>query len=162
MSDWDSRRCYVNAALLLGLCNLVIPDRLNQALLLLCPLWSLAVLLHTAAREYQGFWAGVLLALGYPFLVLLADEGYTALYVVLFAWFATGRDERGAWLALAGACWLGVLGGVAGCVAKHARIGLNVACFAALVLAVAGSRRLAGFRYKVVAPRPANNAAGEV
>ena len=50
--------CYVVAALLLALCNLVAPDRLEQALLLLCPLWSLAVLMHTAAREYQVCWPG--------------------------------------------------------------------------------------------------------
>ena len=99
-----------------------------------------------------------MLALGYPFLVMLADEGYTAVYTVFFAWFATGRDERGAWLVLSIVAWLGVLGGVAGCLAKHARVGLNVACFAALVLAVAGSRRLAAFRYKVVAPRTPQNA----
>ena len=71
---------------------------------------------------------------------------------MLFAWFATPRDERGVWLALGAAGWIGVLGGVAGCLARHGRVGLNVACFAALVLAVAGSRRLSGFRYRVLAP----------
>ena len=75
----------------------------------------------------------MLLAAAYPFLVLLADEGYTAVYTVLFAWFATPRltpsvrDDRGVWLVLTVAAWAGVLGGVGGAIAQHGRVGLNVA-----------------------------------
>ena len=147
---------YLNFALLIGLAHLLAPHMHRNALLVFSPLWSATLLLHAASRGGAWGCVGAGLAMGLPSVVLIDDPWFSASYLAAFALFATDRDDRGLWLALQLACWVAILAGAAAFALRLERAGLHVASFAAVALAMMGSRRFHGLRYKVVPSRLAN------
>ena len=145
---------YLNVALASGLGLLFLPSAGEALALMICPIWSVAVLVHAFSGDTALLSAGIALAMTYPVLVLAHDFQLYAVYLLIFAGFVSRgfwRDQRGVWLVLCVACWLGVLAGVAGLLVFPNRPGvLEAASLSGLALAVVCTRRLARFRYKIV------------
>ena len=135
---------YAACGLLLGLCNLLVPDGVGACVLVLCPAWTLALALHALADPDPAWrWLGLLSAQLLPFVVLLRDPLFVGFYLAVFAAFASGRF----WAALHGppfvlvcACWFGLLSACAlSVLAPHPRAQLSVAVFFALAAAIVSS-----------------------
>lgn len=148
---------YLNCALLMGLAHVLTPHRQAQALLVFSPLWAATLLLHAAAVGGARGCLGAGLAMGLPSAILIDDATFSVAYIAAFAAFASDRDDRGLWLAFQAGCLCAMGAGLAGFAFRHERAGLHVASFAVVVLAMIGSRRFGGLRYKVVPSRPAND-----
>ena len=146
---------YLNVALASGLGLLFLPSAGETLGLMVCPVWSVAVLFHAFSGDMALLSTGVALAITYPILVIVHDFQLYAGYLLLFAGFVSRgfwREQRGVWLILCVACWIGVLAGVAGLLIFRDSPGvLEAASLSGLALAVVCTRRLARFRYKIVA-----------
>lgn len=146
---------YLNVALGSGLSLLCLPSAAQTLAWAVCPVWSVAILAHACAGDALLLGCGVALALIYPIVALVRDPQLDAGYLLLFAGFASRgfwRDQRGVWLIGCVICWAGVLAGAAGLLIFRDRPGvLEGASLSALGLAVVCTRRLARFRYKIVA-----------
>ena len=149
---------YLNVALAFGLGQLFMPSASETLALMICPVWSVAVLFHAFSGDTPLLSTGIALAMAYPVLVIVHDCQLYAVYLLLFASFVSRgfwREQRGVWLILCVACWLGVLAGVAGLLIFQGMPGvMEAASVSGLALAVVCTRRLARFRYKIVAAPP--------
>ena len=147
---------YLNVALGSGLSLLCMPSSAQTLGWMVCPVWSVAILAHACSGDTLLVGCGVALAMIYPVLVLVRDPQLYAAYLLIFAGFASRgfwREQRGVWLIVCAICWAGVLAGVAGLIIFRDRRGvLECTSLSALLLAVVCTRRLARFRYKIVAP----------
>lgn len=147
---------YLNVALASGLGFLFLPSAAESLALMLCPIWSIALLFHAFSGDTALLSTGVALAMAYPVLVIAHDVQLYAVYLLLFSGFVSRggwREQRGVWLVMCVACWLGVLTGVAGLLIFPDRpVVLETGSISALILAVVCTRRLARFRYKIIGP----------
>jgi hypothetical protein len=143
---------YMNVGLMSGLLLLAAPLSGQFVGMVVCPVWSTAVVAHGFAGDNLSFTGGYLLALFFPVVLLVRDFQLYAVYLLLFALFASRgfwRDQRGVWLVLCVLCWAGVLTGVGGLLVFETRPGiLEAGALSAIGLAVVCTRRLSRFSYK--------------
>jgi hypothetical protein len=143
---------YLNVGLISGLSILALPASGPYIGMLVCPVWSTAVVAHGFAGDNVSFAGGHLLSLLFPVVLLVRDFQLYAAYLLLFAVFASRgfwRDQRGVWLILCVLCWAGVLAGAGGLLVFELRPGiLEAGALSGLGLAVVCTRRLSRFSYK--------------
>jgi hypothetical protein len=143
---------YLNVGLISGLSLLALPSSGRYIGMLVCPIWSTAVVAHGFAGDNLSFAGGHVLSLLAPVVLLARDFQLYAAYLLLFSAFASRgfwRDQRGVWLVLCVLCWAGVLAGAAGLLVFEARPGiLEAGALSGLGLAVVCTRRLSRFSYK--------------
>ena len=143
---------YLHVGLISGLLMLLAPLSGQVIGMVVCPVWSTAVVAHGFAGDNLSFASAHLLSLFFPVVLLVRDFQVYAAYLLLFALFASRgfwRDQRGVWLILCVLCWAGVLVGVAGLLVFETRPGiLEAGALSGLGLAVVCTRRLSRFSYK--------------
>jgi hypothetical protein len=143
---------YLNVGLFAGLSLLALPLSGPYIGMLVCPIWSTAVVAHGFAGDNLSFAGGHVLSLLFPVVLLVRDFQLYAAYLLLFAVFASRgfwRDQRGVWLVLCVLCWAGVLAGVGGLLVFETKpVILEAGALSGLGLAVVCTRRLSRFSYK--------------
>jgi hypothetical protein len=143
---------YLNVGLISGLSILALPASGPYIGMLVCPIWSTAVVAHGFAGDNLSFASAHLLSLLFPVVLLVRDFQFYAAYLLLFALFASRgfwRDQRGVWLILCVLCWAGVLAGAGGLLVFETKPGvLEAGVLSGLGLAVVCTRRLSRFSYK--------------
>ena len=94
---------YILSSLALCLCHLMAPVYTHSCLLLLLPIWTVAVALHAVGmRDLAWLCLGLLTGLLLPFALLVSDVLFAAFYLVVFTVFASGRF----WHALSGVSFI--------------------------------------------------------
>jgi hypothetical protein len=115
---WAIPGGYALCGLGLGLCNLIAPGYIQSCAHLLCPLWTLALALHTMCVSLQPgsgevwAWGGVLTVLLLPFVIMVAAPAFVGFYLLVFSAFVSGmfwRRLQGAHFILVWVCWGGLL-----------------------------------------------------
>jgi hypothetical protein len=144
---------YVTCGLSMSLCNLFAPWACREFAHVLCPIWTGTLLLHAAAQEPVWRWCGLLVALFLPFVLLLGDALFVAVYLAAFSLFAVSD----CWSVIHGpafivACACACAGVASAClstVADHPRVQLSIGGFCAIVSAIVCTTRLARTAYRV-------------
>jgi hypothetical protein len=145
---------YTCAAILMLLGNLLVPHWLHHAAILVSPIWSVSLLMHTATQGSLWFWLGLCLLLITPLLVILHDISFVVAYILGFSVFVAGsviHHQRGVWLVVVCFCGLVVTTGGVLAIAwpQKANAPLMVSCFTSLVLAVVCTRHCTGVKFTV-------------
>jgi hypothetical protein len=147
LPGWTAQAIYGGCGLLLGLCNLVAPDYIQPCAHLLCPAWSLALVLHTVACtggvEGVWAWAGALTFLLLPCVIAVGAPLFVGFYLLVFAGFSSGAfwgRLQGPAFILAWLCWAGFfLACGLGFGALPVQMHLSVAAFFSISLGVLNS-----------------------
>ena len=147
LPGWTAQAIYGGCGLLLGLCNLVAPDYIQPCAHLLCPAWSLALVLHTVACtggvEGVWAWAGALTFLLLPCVIAVGTPLFVGFYLLVFAGFSSGAfwgRLQGPAFILAWLCWAGFfLACGLGFGALPVQMHLSVAAFFSISLGVLNS-----------------------
>ena len=145
LPGWTAQAVYGTCGLLLGLCNLVAPDYIQPCAHLLCPAWSLALVLHVVAccSEPTWAWAGALTFALLPFVIAVGAPLFVGFYLLVFAAFSSGAfwtRLQGPAFILAWLCWAGFfLSCGLGFGALPVHMHLSVAAFFSISLGVLNS-----------------------
>jgi hypothetical protein len=143
---------YVVCGLSMSLCNLFAPWACREFAHVLCPIWTCTLLLHAAAQEPVWRWCGLLVILFLPFVLLLGDVRFVALYLVAFAAFAVSdcwSVIHGPAFILACACaCAAVASACLSTVSDHPRVQLSIGAFCATTSAIVCTVRLARVPYR--------------
>ena len=114
LPGWTAQAVYGTCGLLLGLCNLVAPDYIQPCAHLLCPAWSIALVLHivacTGGVEGVWAWAGALTFLLLPCVIAVGSPLFVGFYLLVFAGVSSGAfwgRLQGPAFILAWLCWAG-------------------------------------------------------
>ena len=143
---------YAVCGLVMGLCNLLVPQGVVTCAHLLSPVWTLALALHALAEPDQVWaWLGGLTILLLPITLLLRDPLFAGLYLVALTAFGSGRfwqALRGPTFVLICVCCFGVIMACTLAVfAEHPRAQLGVASlFAVMAIVVSSASRFARLR----------------
>jgi hypothetical protein len=145
---------YSCAAILMLLGNVLVPHWLHHAAILVSPIWSVSLLMHTATQNNAWFWLGICLLLVTPLLVILRDISFVVAYILTFSAFVAGnniRTQKGVWLVIIGFCSLVIATGAALSIAwpHRANAPITVSCFTSLVLAVVCTRHCTSIHFGV-------------
>lgn len=145
---------YSCAAILMLLGNVLVPHWLHHAAILVSPIWSVSLLMHTATQSSGWFWLGMCLLLITPLLVVLKDISFVVAYILAFSVFVSGsniQSQKGVWLVVIGFCMLAVVtgGGLSMAWPHSANAPITVSCFTSLVLAVVCTRHCTSIKFGV-------------
>lgn len=140
---------YVLCAAWFSTCTLMAPGYLHVCGHTLCPAWTCVLLCHSAAFLLvwgDSAWAcyGLLVACLFPCVVVLSSAAVVALYLLVFAAFASGcfwRTLHGPAFLAACVCWFALLSGfiLSLCVREHVTVQLGVMGLFALTVACIAS-----------------------
>ena len=150
---------YSCAAILMLLGNLLVPHWLHHAAILVSPIWSVSLLMHTATQNNAWFWVGICLLLVTPLLVILRDISFVVAYILTFSTFVAGnniRKQKGVWLVIIGFCSLVIATGAVLSIAwpHRANAPITVSCFTSLVLAVVCTRHCTSVTFGIHVATP--------
>lgn len=114
---WVTPAGYTLCGFGLALCNLIAPGYIQPCAQLLCPMWTLALALHTACTSQSSgsevwVWGGVLTILLLPFVIMIGSPIFVGFYLLVFATFASRmfwKRLQGVPFILAWVCWLGLI-----------------------------------------------------
>jgi hypothetical protein len=143
---------YAACGLVVGLCNVLVPQGVVTCAHLLSPVWTLALALQALAEPDQAWaWLGWLTILLLPITLLLLDPLFACFYLLALAAFGSGRfwqTLRGPAFILVCVCWFGVATACTLAVlAEHPRAQLGVASlFAVMAIIVSSASRFAQLR----------------
>jgi hypothetical protein len=116
--SWVTPAGYTLCGFGLALCNLIVPGYIQSCAQLLCPMWTLALALHTLCVSQQPatsdvwVWGGVLTILLLPFVIMIAAPVFVGFYLLVFAAFSSRlfwKRLQGVPFVLAWVCWAGLL-----------------------------------------------------
>ena len=136
---------YVLSAMWFSTCTLMAPGYLHVCGHTLCPAWTAVVLCHAMAFLVvwgDSTWAcfGLLVALLFPCVVVMASTAVVTMYLLVFAGFASGyfwKTLHGAPFLAVCVCWFALLSGLilSLCVREHAMVQVGVIGLFALAVA---------------------------
>lgn len=114
---WVAPAGYTLCGFGLALCNLIAPGYIQSCAQLLCPMWTLALALHTACTSQPSgsevwVWGGVLTVLLLPFVIMIGSPIFVGFYLLVFATFTSRmfwKRLQGVPFILAWVCWLGLI-----------------------------------------------------
>ena len=139
---------YITCGVCLLLCHLMAPGYPSHCVIMLSPIWTLTLALHTIGmmNDQVWMWLGLLTILALPFTILLSDRLFWTFYLFIFTVFCSGRfwqALQGPFFLLVGLCWFGLASSLAlGFVLRdHPVAYQGLACFFALAAgSISGSR----------------------